>query len=645
MDQFSFDFTDPVAISNATETVQPQSGIDCQLAVQAKPALPSNIAATVPETTRAWSGGAPSFADALDFVDTTPGLSKTAQRDLRSALVSAAKILGRQPRDIEFNIAAISNSTLTHVPKLFECKVQRRRNILSGLRKAAKLMGLIPATKIGSPGLTPEWAAFWDSLGADFAKHRLTRLARFCGNHGIRPQEVTSTVFFDFATELASVAIIGNQATYLWKATSIWNQLVSLKPELKLQTIKEARKRVPLTVPPNQFTAEFRSELDRFRATLNPVDIGALHDDLELPVGQAPFRPNQPLKPTTVNLRLDQLGYAAGALVQSGHSPQSIKSLNDLFTPIGNVKTIVRHLRERGSGQRSSYIAGVIEALRQAARFCEANPETQAELARLKAVVNPKENGVVARNRDRLRAMIEPETRAIIVALPQLLLDSARQSDDLLNAARLVRTAVALELLIIAAPRLDNLNRLDIENSFRRAASGKRKITHMIVDALDVKNGVAIERRLPAGTVKLVQLWLDKYRPLLAKPAYNWLFPGDAEKPLNKGQLRKWITRAIRDFANVDVHPHLFRHFCAWLHLQYHPGDYEGVRRILGHKRIETSIKSYIAFEQDIAAARFDEVVLMERRTTKVMAKQALKIRLCFDNKNTGKSRRDAQNG
>jgi integrase len=93
------------------------------------------------------------------------------------------------------------------------------------------------------------------------------------------------------------------------------------------------------------------------------------------------------------------------------------------------------------------------------------------------------------------------------------------------------------------------------------------------------------------------------------------------------------------------VHPHLFRHFCAWLHLQYHPGDYEGVRRILGHKRIETSIKSYIAFEQDIAAARFDEVVLMERRTTKVMAKQALKIRLCFDNKNTGKSRRDAQNG
>jgi len=61
-----------------------------------------------------------------------------------------------------------------------------------------------------------------------------------------------------------------------------------------------------------------------------------------------------------------------------------------------------------------------------------------------------------------------------------------------LDAARLVRTAAALELLIIAAPRLDNLNHLDIENSFRRAACGMHRITHMVVDAMDVKNGVPI---------------------------------------------------------------------------------------------------------------------------------------------------------
>ena len=138
----------------------------------------------------------------------------------------------------------------------------------------------------------------------------------------------------------------------------------------------------------------------------------------------------------------------------------------------------------------------------------------------------------------------------------------------------------------------------------------------MIVDALDVKNGVPIERALPAATAGLLQLWLDDYRPRLAKPGCPWLFPGGTAKPLCKSHLRKWITRAIRDYANVEVHPHLFRHFCAWLHLQYHPGDYEGVRRLLGHKRIETAIKSYIAFEQDVAAARYDKAVLKERQAS-----------------------------
>jgi len=187
-----------------------------------------------------------------------------------------------------------------------------------------------------------------------------------------------------------------------------------------------------------------------------------------------------------------------------------------------------------------------------------------------------------------------------------------------------MRTAVALELLTVAAPRLDNLNHLHLERSLRRAASGKRRITHLVVDETDVKNGVPIERQLPAETVELLETWLTEYRPLLAKPGCPWLFPGDTDGPLSRPQLRKWITRAIRDYASIEVHPHLFRHFCAWLHLQAHPGDYEGVRRLLGHKNIQTAITSYIAFEQDAAAARYDQVVLKERQAAERVARQLL---------------------
>ena len=112
-----------------------------------------------------------SFADALAFVDATPGLSNTARRDLRSALVSAAKLLRRHPRDLLFTPEVISDSVLGHMPKLWEVKVQRRRNILWGLRKVAKLMGVIPEPQPGRTGLTPHWMALTDSLGADFARH------------------------------------------------------------------------------------------------------------------------------------------------------------------------------------------------------------------------------------------------------------------------------------------------------------------------------------------------------------------------------------------------------------------------------------------------------------------------------------------
>lgn len=229
------------------------------------------------------------------------------------------------------------------------------------------------------------------------------------------------------------------------------------------------------------------------------------------------------------------------------------------------------------------------------------------------------------KNRERLRIIIEPDTRSIILSLPQLLLDDAKKLSDSVRAAELVRTAVAIELLTVAAPRIDNLNKLRIDQSLRRAANGKRQITHMVVDETDVKNGVPIERHLPPETVELLEEYLSRYRPYLAKPEDPWLFPGKADKPLSLSAFRKWITRAISDYAEVKVHPHLFRHFCAWMHLLHHPGDYRGVQRLLGHKRIETSIKSYIAFEQDTVAARYDQVVLKERAAAKRLLKLTIK--------------------
>jgi site-specific recombinase XerD len=664
MDQlsFCFDTFPPESFATDSQTTGPARSDNCPLSEEqaapstpalttqsntcaasarklSKPAIPPKVGntdeaagiapppkPTIPELPAAqnWTGELPSFTDALAFIDAAPGLKSTKRRDYRSALISAAKILGQQPRDIRLDLKALSTTPLAKIPKLREGKVKRRRNILSYINKVAVLMGLSHPHRPGPDGLLPGWLDLKRHLVNDHESPILSRLARFCSDRAIEPAGVTSAVFSAFSDDLAASAILSERTAYFRNVANLWTRLITRYPDLGLQPVTLSGQKQRLTLPDETFLASFLEELHRLKAALSPVNLGAMHDDLALPTEERPFRPSQPLKPSTVALRIDQLRYAASALVHSGHDPQTIIGLRDLFTPDERIRTIVRHLRDRSGKKKSSFLAGVIDALRHAARFCQADEATHAELARLRDVVAPTRDGVVPKNRERLRAMIEPNTRVIIMALPQMLLEDAEKCADPLDAARRVRVAVALELLTVAAPRLSNLNLLHLDRSLRRTTNGKCQISHVVVDETEVKNGMPIERFLPTETVELIELWLVKYRNKLAKPGNPWLFPGQAQKPMNKANLRMWITRAIRDYAKVEVHPHLFRHFCAWLHLQYHPGDYEGVRRLLGHKRLETTIESYVMFEQEVAAARHDKVVLKERQVAKRVARQML---------------------
>jgi integrase len=54
---------------------------------------------------------------------------------------------------------------------------------------------------------------------------------------------------------------------------------------------------------------------------------------------------------------------------------------------------------------------------------------------------------------------------------------------------------------------------------------------------------------------------------------------------------------------------HQFRHAAAALMLQHDPGNYEWVRRVLGHRNIRTTINFYIGLETTQANERFGQIV------------------------------------
>ena len=162
MEQFTLNFDIPVPVRFC-----PDFDIASPAAVlgPTPPApQPCPAPATPSKPSQAWQGDLPSFAEALDFLKDQSVLSKTSQRDLRSALISAAKILGQAPRDIRLDLRDPSETKLAKTPKLRELKVKRRRNILAGLNKIAALMGVAEAHKPEAAHRSADWQALYQRL-------------------------------------------------------------------------------------------------------------------------------------------------------------------------------------------------------------------------------------------------------------------------------------------------------------------------------------------------------------------------------------------------------------------------------------------------------------------------------------------------
>ena len=93
-------------------------------------------------------------------------------------------------------------------------------------------------------------------------------------------------------------------------------------------------------------------------------------------------------------------------------------------------------------------------------------------------------------------------------------------------------------------------------------------------------------------------------------------FPGQGGRAKHDRVLAKQITVTIREHTGLDVHPHLFRHLGAKLHLDANPGQYELVRRVLGHRRLDTTVGFYAGTETAAAVRHFDQQILKLRAAT-----------------------------
>ena len=89
--------------------------------------------------------------------------------------------------------------------------------------------------------------------------------------------------------------------------------------------------------------------------------------------------------------------------------------------------------------------------------------------------------------------------------------------------------------------------------------------------------------------VALIQIYTRRALPVLAGGPSRFLFPARSGGTKPEAQLSVQLKKAIARHAGLDLNAHAFRHLAAMLFLRRHPGEYETVKLLLGHKSLVTT--------------------------------------------------------
>ena len=294
-------------------------------------------------------------------------------------------------------------------------------------------------------------------------------------------------------------------------------------------------------------------------------------------------------------------------------------------------------LSESNAGAHpSSYLGTGAKAVRKIARDFLCRPDRDIEeFDALVAAYSHAHRGISPRNKvklrrfdaDRIQKMIDL-TDLIVGDVNARVSGTGKKDEDLpIEAVRDVMAALAHAILLEKAPRSANVigARLDWI-SFR---SDRARIT---IPAAEIKMRDAAEGEMvvPLGihTSRLMQAYLDTVRSHAIMPGDDrnpFLFPSQDASGRSHGQpytgLLQRLVRLVRRHVGERIHPHLYRHLLGWIWLKDSLDHLPKVQRLLGHKRLQTTIDYYAEIDATLALQEWQDKI--ERKRSRVQSLNA----------------------
>jgi integrase len=320
----------------------------------------------------------------------------------------------------------------------------------------------------------------------------------------------------------------------------------------------------------------------------------------------------RPCKASTIRTRRAELVAFVRMAVKVGIPLTSLTSIGALLHP-DIVERVIDAYWQRDGDEPRIYTIELGSKLLVAARASGELDELLLErLDDMRAELDEyRRDGLSEKNKALIREVLSANVWAEMENLPAELLKQARALNyhAPVKAAVLAQIGVTIAILTFAPVRLGNLVRIRLGENLIKPG-GIDKPYWLVFADYDVKNRLSLEFPLDQVLSDLIDEYVNDFRPALMRGSNDaWLFPGESGGFKTPNMFSTQITDRIQNAIGLRITVHQFRHAAAAVYLRHRPGDYESVRRLLGHRSIGTTMNFYCGLETAQATKIFGEIV------------------------------------
>lgn len=319
----------------------------------------------------------------------------------------------------------------------------------------------------------------------------------------------------------------------------------------------------------------------------------------------------RPCSPTSIKTRRAELVAFARKAVKAGIPIGNLISLAALVHPRVVEPVIEAYWRENGE-EPKIFTIELGSKMLALARHAGLDRAAIERLEDIRATLEEhRQGGLTDKNLAVVRKVLTPGVWKRVVNLPVHLMREARENlpEAPIKAALAAQIAVAISILSFAAIRLGNLVGIKIDENLIKPG-GPTSPFWLIFPHYDVKNRVQLEFVFDEETTALIDDYIHQYRPhLMRGTGSDYLFPGVSGEPKTASMFSGQITDRVEDATGLRLTVHQFRHAAAAIYLRHHPGAYEVVKRLLGHRNMQTTINFYCGLETTQANQEFGKII------------------------------------